>query len=193
MTLDEVYGEIYHMHLPYLKNVFQGKTQHFEFEIDILSGGRYHADAIYYPDLEQGRCAGFFLILILRKKESINASINNFMIYKHGSRNLDYNPTIHNKMPQVAQFLQTQIFIGFPSIAHLAKLHLLSVSKLMRDFKRTYKTSPFNYFRCLQMQYASQYMRETKCTKKEISLILGFSNQGNFTNCYNRWLKIHAS
>ena len=93
-------------------------------------------------------------------------------------------------MPQVAHFLETQLLKGFPSIECIANKHNISVSKLMRDFKSAFHTSPFTYYRKLQMEYAHQYLHETGCSKKQIALVLGFSNPGNFTSCYNRWKKI---
>lgn len=174
-TLKVLLGTAYHLHIPFIEKVFEGKNQLYEYEMLFFSGDRYRATANYYPDMENRELSGFFLHIVIRRPNSelLNKNVRN----------------INHKMQQVAQYLETQLLSGFPSIDYLADLHFISVSKLMRDFKNTFNISPFMYYRKLQMEFASQYIQETGCTKKQIALMLGFSNPGNFTCCYNRWIK----
>lgn len=95
----------------------------------------------------------------------------------------------NNKSIQIAEYLGTVILSGFPAVENLAALHHISVSKLMRDFKSAFKTSPYLYFRKLQMEFAEEHIRSTGCSKKEMAFMLGFSNPANYTLCYNRYLR----
>lgn len=95
----------------------------------------------------------------------------------------------NNKSIQIAEYLGTVIFSGFPPVENLAALHHISVSKLMRDFKTAFQTSPYLYFRKLQMEFAEEHIRNTGCSKKEMAFMLGFSNPANYTLCYNRYLR----
>ncbi|RQO70203.1 hypothetical protein DBR43_19410 [Pedobacter sp. KBW06] len=95
----------------------------------------------------------------------------------------------NNKSVQIAEYLGTVILSGFPAVENLAGLHHISVSKLMRDFKSTFQTSPYLYFRRLQMEFAEEHIRSTGCSKKQMAFMLGFSNPANYTLCYNRYLR----
>ena len=187
-TLKELLGTAYQLHLPYIKKVFEGSSEVYEYEMLFFSGDRYQVTASYYPDIESGFLSGFFLHLALKKPSQFGHSKKNES-YFAGLKSKQHNLNNNNKMPQVAQFLETQLLSAFPSIEYIADLHHISVSKLMRDFKTAFNTSPFIYYRKMQMEYAHQYLHETGCSKKQIALLLGFSNPGNFTSCYNRWLK----
>jgi len=94
----------------------------------------------------------------------------------------------NNKSVQIAGHLKTVILSGFPTVESLAALHHISVSKMMRDFKDTFGTGPYLYFRRLQMEFAEEYIRRTGCSKKQMAFVLGFSNPANYTSCYNRYL-----
>jgi PAS domain S-box-containing protein len=187
-TLKELLGTAYQLHLSYIKKVFEGNTEVYEYEMLFFSGDRYLVTATYYPDVESGYLSGFFLHIVLKKPRQLLHSKKNESYFVE-IKNKHHNININNKMPEVAQFLETRLLSGFPSIEYIADLHHISVSKLMRDFKSAFKTSPFIYYRKLQMEYAHQYLHETGCSKKQIALLLGFSNPGNFTSCYNRWIR----
>ncbi|WP_342328489.1 helix-turn-helix domain-containing protein [Pedobacter sp. FW305-3-2-15-E-R2A2] len=95
----------------------------------------------------------------------------------------------NNQSNQIAEYLGTVILSGFPAVENLAALYHISISKLMRDFKSTFQTSPYLYFRRLQMEFAEEYIRSTGCSKKQMAFMLGFSNPANYTLCYNRYLR----
>jgi len=174
----------YDLHLPYIQEVFNGKSQVFEYEKEFISTEKQPVIATYFPDIESGAVVGFFLHLSLKKE------LNN----RHGLSTNHYNYfnesfESNNKIPHIVTYLKSQLFIGFPKLDYLAKLHLISVSKLMRDFKKMHGTSPFLFFRNLQMEFASKHIKEVGYSKKQLAMMLGFSNPANFTSCYNKWLK----
>lgn len=189
IKLKEFIGTYYKLHLPHLTKVFSGKSQMFEYEMVFHSGEKLNITATYYPDLENGIISGFFLHLGVNASKilSTNSDFEEFS-FNEEAQTIHHIISINDKNHQIVQFLKTQLFSGFPSLEYLANLHLVSVSKLMRDFKKTFHTSPFMYYRNLQMEFASNYIKETKCSKKQMALMLGFSNPANFTTCYKRFI-----
>jgi AraC-like DNA-binding protein len=182
--LELLLGKDYRLHKSYIQEVFNGKSQAFEYEKSFNDKEKKAVIATYFPDIELGVVVGFFLHLSL-KKERNEANISQRSYDREG-----YVPlSSSNKIPQVELYLKSQLFVGFPKLEYLAKIHLISVSKLMRDFKKEHGTSPFLFFRNLQMEFASRHIKETGYSKKQLAMILGFSNPANFTSCYNKWLK----
>ena len=182
-TLKSLFGSSYHLHAPYIEKLLAGKSQIHEYDMEMPSGEVTRVVATYYPDIDQGKVSGFFMHISVIDETAFNADQSG------EGENESSRPASSQKMKLVAKFLGTQLFSGFPTIEELAQRHHISVSKLMRDFKVEFNSSPFSYYRKLQMEYAAKYMKQTGCTKKEISMILGFSNPANFTTCYNKWIK----
>jgi len=94
------------------------------------------------------------------------------------------------RMEQLVLYLQSHIQEPFPGIDNLASISLISTSKLKRDFKSSFQTTPFFYFRALQMKYASFQVNTGKFNKKQLAEMLGFSNLSNFYKCFNRYHSI---
>lgn len=182
--LELLLGTDYSLHVPYIQEVFTGKSQAFEYNKSFKNEEKRPVIATYFPDIELGVVVGFFLHLSLKKeKKEVDISL------RSDDRSGNMSLSSNNKIPQVVLYLKSQLFIGFPKLEYLAKIHLISVSKLMRDFKKEHDTSPFLFFRNLQMEFASKHIKETGYSKKQLAMILGFSNPANFTSCYNKWLK----
>ncbi len=97
------------------------------------------------------------------------------------------------RMKNVAETLQTKILEGFPGVESLAAFSSVSVSKFKRDFKAVYDTSPFDFFRKLQMDYAETCINQRKFTIKEIAAQLGFENPSNFTSCFKKFKGVNPS
>jgi PAS domain S-box-containing protein len=189
ITLKELLGSSYHLHLPFLKKVFEGKPQLYEYDMYLCFNGKQHVTAFYYPEMQNGSFSGLLLHISLSKSNLLSGLKGYKLNGIDELKNSQHFTSTNNKMQQVAQLLKTQLLSGFPSTEYLANTFLISISKLMRDFKSTFHTTPFIYYRNLQMEFAAQYMQETGCSKKQIALMLGFSNPGNFTSCFNKWVK----
>ena len=182
--LELLLGNDYRLHIPFIQEVFDGKSQVFEYNKSFNDLEIKPVIATYFPDIEQGVVVGFFLHLSLKKEK------NESEIMSKPNDRLDrVSLSPKNKIPQVVLYLKNQLFVGFPKLEYLAKIHLISVSKLMRDFKKEHGTSPFLFFRNMQMEFASKHIKEAGYSKKQLAMILGFSNPANFTTCYNKWLK----
>ncbi|WP_316791813.1 PAS domain-containing protein [Pedobacter frigoris] len=188
--LKTLLGIAYDLHYPYIKSVLNGHSQNYESEIYLQSGERYSIIATYYPDIEDGEVVGFFAhITNFKQFTSQNQDTELRIPYLNGeSKNVQNMIIQNNKIYEVAGYLKSQILSDFPSIEQLADLHFISVSKLMRDFKHTFHTSPYLYYRKLQMEFAEQYIEKTGCSKKQISMMLGFSNPANFGACFKRYI-----
>ncbi|MBG6233924.1 AraC-like DNA-binding protein [Pedobacter sp. CAN_A7] len=182
--LELLLGEDYSLHVPYVQEVFNGKSQAFEYDRTFIEIGRKPVIATYFPDIELGVVVGFFLHFSLKKEKAENENL-----LKPNNKSCYLSLSSNNKIPQVVLYLKSQLFIGFPKLEYLANIHLISVSKLMRDFKKEHGTSPFLFYRSLQMEFASRHIKDSGYSKKQLAMILGFSNPANFTSCYNRWLK----
>jgi AraC-like DNA-binding protein len=186
--LELLLGEDYSLHASYVREVFNGKSQAFEYDRIFNEVGEKPVIATYFPDIELGVVVGFFLHFSLKKEKAENE-----ILIKPSGKTCYLSLSSNNKIPQVVLYLKSQLFIGFPKLEYLAKIHLISVSKLMRDFKKEHGTSPFLFYRNLQMEFASRHIKDSGYSKKQLAMILGFSNPTNFTSCYNRWLKEHTA
>lgn len=182
-------GRLYEQHYPYITGVLKGHSQNYESEIFLHSGEKYRVIATYYPDIEDGNILGFFAH-ITNLKEFVEKKQLAYGLPYFGveSKMIDAIHHQNNRIYEVAAYLKSQILSEFPSIEYLADLHSISISKLMRDFKRRFQTSPYLYYRRLQMEFAKDYINKTGCSKKQMSAMLGFSNPANFTACYKKYL-----
>lgn len=175
-------GSYHEHHLPHVNKVLEGQLQKYQSEIKTSTGEKCPVTIIYYPDIENGKVVGFFANIY--SKSLLGAEADKFLINSESGTGYDKTA---NKSHQIADYLGTVILSGFPTVEHLSILHNISVSKLMRDFKTTYETSPYLYYRRLQMEFAEQYISRTGCSKKQMAFMLGFSNPANYTLCYNRY------
>ena len=107
---------------------------------------------------------------------------------------LNLQETIMNSpdviLDKVVKTLQLSLTSGFPGIQRLSTTHYISPTKLKKDFKASgYNiTIFFSYYRSLQMEMADRLLREGKYTYKQLTILLNFSNQHNFSVCYKKYL-----
>lgn len=90
-------------------------------------------------------------------------------------------------MEKVGEHIRQHIFTPFIGIQDLSKLHFISSAKLKRDFKKLFDTTPFAYYRELQMKFAEHQITNNLASKKELAAQLNFSNPSNFYQCYKRF------
>jgi len=189
LNLEGLLGRLYKQHYPYITGVLKGHSQNYESEIFLHSGEKYKVIATYYPDIENGNILGFFAhITNLKEFVEKNRLAYGLPYFVGESKMIDAIHSQNNKIYEVAAFLKSQILSEFPSIEYLADLHSISISKMMRDFKRRFQISPYLYYRRLQMEFAENYINKTACSKKQMSVLLGFSNPANFAVCYKKYL-----
>jgi len=196
LTLSELLGSLYAIHLPYLKSVLNGRPRVFEQDLSNSFTKLGLSIITYYPDWKDNSLNGFYLQVF--EKPHVNLYDSDLLMAINQFNNLVINADTleqpHEKMraidPQiekVAEYLKSMLLSEFPGLSHIAEIHFMSVSKLKRDFKAAYGVSPFIYFRKLQMDTAEQYLKEKKYRIGELATIFNFSNPYNFTSCYNRY------
>ena len=189
VNLKTLLAPLYEQHHQYIKGVLNGHSQNYESEIFLRPGEKYKVVSTYYPDIEDGMVLGFFAHItnlkeFIKPNQLANGQPHSNKESKMKEAILNQNNTIY----EVAAYIKSQILSEFTSIEYLAELHGISVSKLMRDFKSRFKTSPYLYYRRLQMEFAETYMERTGCSKKQMAVMLGFSNPTNFVVCYKKYL-----
>jgi len=190
MHIKQLLKGLYEKNLPFIKEALNGKVQVFERDILTPSGEWRNTIATYTPDIEKGKVKGFYAhvadITQLKKKVSSGETAD------QSSSNTDLYGT-QLMLHDVENTLKSYIFLGFPGISTLAKLHLASESKLKRDFKAKFHVTAFEYFRQLQMEVAEKYIVEKGLSKKQMAAMLKFSNPSNFLVCYQKYLNEKAS
>lgn len=182
-TLPQLLGPIYEKNLPYITNALKGEVQIFERELTQSDGSIHNTLATYTPEIIDGKVTGFFahvidISIVLSKYKSINEN-----------KILSIQSEAKIRMNKVKQRLRDSLFLEFPGIDTLAKEYFISPTKLKRDFKASFNTTLFSYYRNLQMEIAETYLNEKKYTKKQISAMFGFANQSNFSSCYKKYKK----
>ncbi|WP_214226223.1 helix-turn-helix domain-containing protein [Pedobacter sp. B4-66] len=180
-------GSYHEHHLPYVNKVLDGQLQKYQSEIKTITGEKCPVTIIYYPDIENGNVIGFFANIYNKDLSRIQGDNTLGDKFRNNPESGSGHDLTANKSHQIADYLGTVILTGFPTVEQLSIQHNISVSKLMRDFKATYQTSPYLYYRRLQMEFAEQYISRTGCSKKQMAFMLGFSNPANYTLCYNRY------
>lgn len=61
ITIKELLGPLFEKNFPFISGALKGKTQTFEREIPMPTGGTRHSLANYYPDIVNGEVIGFFV------------------------------------------------------------------------------------------------------------------------------------
>ncbi|WP_256004686.1 MULTISPECIES: helix-turn-helix transcriptional regulator [Pedobacter] len=60
----------------------------------------------------------------------------------------------------------------------------LSVNHLLRNFKRAYHTSPYQYLRSLRLQHAKYYLKHSDYTVGQIVDVVGFECPSSFIRLF---------
>ncbi|HVX28619.1 MAG TPA: PAS domain-containing protein [Parafilimonas sp.] len=184
MHIRELLGTLYQKNLPYIKQALKGKMQVFERDITTPSGETKHSIATYFPDIKNNKVKGFFVhvadvtyIKEKLKKEESAIQYNNLP------------ESDDHKIALVEKELRKSLLTGFPGIKQLSKKYFISETKLKAKFKEIYDTTIFSYYRDLQMNLADHYLSEKKFSKKQIAVMLNFSNPSNFSDRYKSYLR----
>ena len=179
--LSDILGTLFDVQLPYINNALKGKIQVFDQVIYLYSGKAKNVRVNYHPHYVEGKVKGFYAHM---------ADISPLNNSETGIEKLPEFLTQNDQLLEnVAKTLNENLFTGFPSISALSKKHFVSESKLKRDFKQNFGRTIFSYYRYLQMEIADRYIREKRCNKNQMAVMLNFSNPSNFSTCYNKYLE----
>ncbi|WP_262497478.1 AraC family transcriptional regulator [Mucilaginibacter gotjawali] len=167
------------------KEILEGREQVFKIDIQTRLREVRSAIVTYSPDNASGEIEGFYAHIV------DVSSLNNqsFVIDLNGVEiSRQYLDGRYKQLGEVVAFLKGNLTTEFPGIPELAKKILISESKLKRDFKANYGTTIFDYYRHLQMELAEKYINEKKASKKQMAILLNFSNPSNFSVCFRKYL-----
>lgn len=90
------------------------------------------------------------------------------------------------RIVQVESVLVKNLSILPPTIPMLARVAMMSETKLKNSFKQLYGYSIYEYYQKSRMLKARQLLRAHRFSIKEIGLMLGFQNLSNFSIAYKK-------
>ncbi len=90
------------------------------------------------------------------------------------------------RLMQVEAILVNNFGVSPPAVSVLAKMAMMSTTKLKVGFKRLYGLNPYEYYQKNRMFKARQLLTKKRCSVKETGLQLGFRNLSNFTIAYKK-------
>src|SRR5438067_5985944 len=141
LTLRDVLGSLYDIHVPYLKSVLTGKPNVLEQDFSKITEKLGLCILTYYPDWNGVLLNGFYLHVF--EKPEINLHDPDLMMAVNKFNNLLVNSDdfgqaneevriIDPQMEKIAEYLKSIILDKFPGLPHIAEIHFMSVSKLKR-------------------------------------------------------------
>lgn len=86
----------------------------------------------------------------------------------------------------VQQYLIRNYREQFPSIQFLARLALMSSSKLKQLFKKAFGMSLFEYFQKNRLQKARELLQSNLYSVSEVGVLLGYQNLSNFSTAFKK-------
>jgi AraC-like DNA-binding protein len=90
------------------------------------------------------------------------------------------------RLMQVESILVTNLGATPPAITELARVAMMSETKLKSVFKKMYGLNPYEYYQKNRMLKARQLLQIGRYSVKEIGIQLGFQNLSNFTIAYKK-------
>ncbi|WP_207535600.1 PAS domain-containing protein [Desertivirga arenae] len=173
-TLREFLGPVFEKHFPMIQKVLLGEPQAFERDFKLPNGGVRRAVVSYTPDVIGDSVEGFYV-----HAADIGTPL------PQGKLLMKYR----DHAMETIKTLQLNVLLRFPGLEKLAENEGISQSKLKRDFRIKTGSNPFAYYRKLQMEFAHSYLRENRCSRKQMAALLNFANPSNFSSCYNNYLR----
>lgn len=123
----------------------------------------------------------------LYKESKIIEVLSLLLDHQHNMYSLDTLASNQEseKMTQALKIIQ-QHFHQKLSIRELAKSVGTSETKFKSNFKKFYKTSPYQYIIKLRLEKASNLLRESTYTVSEISAMVGYNSLSHFVNIFKK-------
>jgi len=85
------------------------------------------------------------------------------------------------RMVQIEAILVKDMGVAPPPVSELARIAMMSETKLKNTFKRIYQYGLYEYYQKNRMMKARQMLNSKKHSVKEVGMHLGFKNLSNFT------------
>jgi AraC-like DNA-binding protein len=97
------------------------------------------------------------------------------------------------RMIQIEAILVKDLGVAPPPVSELARVAIMSETKLKYTFKRIYQYGLYEYYQKNRMLKARQLLVQKKGAVKEVGMQLGFKNLSNFTIAFKKEFNILPS
>jgi AraC-like DNA-binding protein len=97
------------------------------------------------------------------------------------------------RMVQIEAILVKDLGVAPPPVSELARIAMMSETKLKYTFKRIYQYGLYEYYQKNRMLKARQLLVQKKNAVKEVGMQLGFKNLSNFTIAFKKEFNILPS
>ncbi len=97
------------------------------------------------------------------------------------------------RMVQIEAILVKDLGVAPPPVTELARIAMMSETKLKYTFKRIYQYGLYEYYQKNRMMKARQLLVQKKNAVKEVGMQLGFKNLSNFTIAFKKEFNILPS
>ncbi len=116
-------------------------------------------------------------------------------LYKkiNGDKIISVSENSIKRVMQVESLLVSNLAVPAPTIPQLARIAMMSETKLKNVFKAVYGHNIYSYYQKYRMLKARQMLRSKKVSVKETGIALGFKNLSNFTIAYKKEFNILPS
>lgn len=124
------------------------------------------------------------LYLNNRVTRLLEAFFDNFL--KKGVENKYPSLIDAGKLLRVKSYLLENYDNGFPQIDYLARIALMSTSKLKKDFKKSFNMGMYEYYQKNRMHVAKELLSSEKYSVSEVGNKVGYKNMSNFASAFKR-------
>lgn len=178
--------EDYYKH--YLTNSFSTEVNEVKKIIKYLAMSPNIPELSFaFQQIESCSAVGKFLFIYLEGKvmEVLGLAAASYNKTLASTQNVKLNKKDINALKRVIKYLKDN-YAAYPSISNLAKVANMSETRFQLAFKQQYKTTLYEYFKNLRMNYALQLLNETNYSIKEIALKVGYRNSGHFAGIFKK-------
>ncbi len=172
------------------KKYFSLKTASFNFEILNLEYRALMED-IFELDHTQPMQLVIMQNRVMLLLEKFLRSLYNKM--NHPGQVAVINEATLKQIIKVESVLVSNLFVQPPTIPVLARMAMMSETKLKNVFKAVYGYNLYEYYQKNRMFKARQMLRSKKMNVKEVGMALGFKNLSNFTIAYKKEFNVLPS
>lgn len=164
----------------------------------------YWPDISKSPDIDMSKFKSLFNernpdgnLNILKLKIGVLEMISVFMKkYENDKIHSNYFEIPNNdrvRQLKIEKYLCENLTNSFMGIDFLAEKFSISATKLKKDFKLLFGMTIYQYFQEKQMLLARELFNTKDLRIKEVANILGYENQGKFSNAYKKLFDILPS
>jgi AraC-like DNA-binding protein len=172
------------------KKYFSLKTSSLNFEILNLEYRSLMEDIFELDDtrpMHDVTLHNRVMLLLEKFLRSLYTKLNN------PEKSINISEATLKQIIKVESILVGNLFVQPPTIPALARIAMMSETKLKNVFKAVYGYNIYEYYQKNRMLKARQLLRSKKMSVKETGIALGFKNLSNFTIAYKKEFNVLPS